>query len=103
MATYKSSVPGTAVDGGTFTYTPPNPPTTTNGTLGGTYTLADGTTQLTMTNTGTNGNQVQFDVATGGTTYNFNGAYASGTGNITGHCVYPSLKAANDAWTATEQ
>lgn len=101
MANYKTTTGPLA--NGTFTYTPPNPPTTTNGTLGGTYTLSDGVTVLTMTNTNTNGNAVQFTVTTGGVDYAFHGAYATGKTTIDGTCTYPALALQVDTWAATEQ
>jgi hypothetical protein len=104
MATFNSTVSCGTVDlDGTFTYTPPNPPTSTNGTLGGTYTLDDQTT-LTMTGMSTAGTSVQFSIATGGQTYSFNGAYSSGTGKIVGQtapCASP--KEVDDNWTASAQ
>jgi hypothetical protein len=103
MATFNSTVScGTVNLNGTFDYTPPNPPTSTNGTLGGTYTLSGATNGLSMTNPSTNGNSVQFSITTGGQTYSFNGAY--GSGQITGRvapCASP--KQDPDNWTASAQ
>lgn len=105
MATFNSTVSCGSVNlNGTFDYTPPNPPTSTSGTLGGTYTLSGATTGLPMTATSTNGASVQFSIATGGQTYTFNGAYASGSGQIVGQtapCASP--KEADDNWTASAQ
>lgn len=106
MATYDSTVGCGTVDlDGTFTYTPPNPPTSPNGSLGGTYTLDDGTA-LTMTSMSTTGSTVQFSITptSGGTTYSFNGAYNSGTDEIVGRtapCADP--RADDDNWTASAQ
>ncbi|HEU4890741.1 MAG TPA: hypothetical protein VFT47_04285 [Vicinamibacterales bacterium] len=105
MATFNSTVSCGSVNlNGTFDYTPPNPPTSTNGTLGGTYTLSGATSGLSMTNTSTNGASVQFSIATGGQTYSFNGAYTSGTNQIVGRttpCASP--KQDPDNWTASAQ
>jgi hypothetical protein len=104
MATYDSTVSCGAADlDGTFDYTPPNPPTSPNGSLGGTYTLDDGTA-LAMTSMSTSGSSVQFSITptAGGTTYSFNGAYNSSTDKIVGRvapCATPKL--ADDNWTAS--
>jgi hypothetical protein len=104
MATFDSTVSCGTVDlNGTFTYTPPNPPTSPNGSLGGTYTLDD-QTALTMTGMSTTGATVQFSITTGGQTYSFNGAYSSGSDQIVGQtapCASP--KEADDNWTASGQ
>ena len=104
MATFNSSVSCGTVDlNGTFDYTPPDPPTSTNGSLGSTYTLDDGTA-LPMTAPSTNGASVQFSITTGGQTYSFNGAYSSGSGEIVGQtapCANP--KRDPDNWTASAQ
>jgi hypothetical protein len=106
MATFDSTVScGTVYLNGTFTYTPPNPPTTPNGSLGGTYTLDDGTA-LPMTGMSTPGATVQFSITPteGGQTYSFNGAYSSGSDQIVGRttpCASP--KQDPDNWTASAQ
>lgn len=107
MATFNSTVScGTVNLNGTFDYTPPNPPTSTNGTLGGTYTLSGAPSGLSMTNTSTNGATVQFSITptAGGQAYSFNGAYSSGSDEIVGRvapCASP--KEADDNWTASAQ
>jgi hypothetical protein len=106
MATYDSTVNCTGVAlNGSFVYTPPNPPTSPNGSLGGTYTLDDGTA-LTMANPSASGSSVQFSITptTGTTTYSFNGAYTSASGNIVGRtapCSNPQQD--DDNWTASAQ
>jgi hypothetical protein len=104
MATFDSTVSCGTVDlNGTFDYTPPNPPQSPNGSLGGTYTLDDGTV-LTMTGMSTNGATVQFSITPAAQTYSFNGAYNSGTNKIVGQtapCASP--KEADDNWTASGQ
>jgi hypothetical protein len=105
MATFNSTVSCGSVNlNGTFDYTPPNPPTSTDGTLGGTYTLSGATTGLQMTATSTNGTSVQFSITptAGGQTYSFNGAY--GSNQIVGRvapCASP--KRDPDNWTASAQ
>ncbi len=103
MATYTSIVTcGTVNLNGTFDYTPPNPPTSPNGSVVTEYTLTNGNTLLSTTNGSSNGSSVQFSVTTGGTTYNFHGAYAAGTGRIVGK-VTPCTGSAGDPdnWTAS--
>ena len=103
MATFNSTVScGTVNLNGTFDYTPPNPPTSTNGTLGGTYTLSGAPSGLSMTNMSTNGASVQFTITTGGQPYSFNGAYANNqiVGRVT-PCASP--KQDPDNWTASAQ
>lgn len=106
MATFNSTVTcGTVNLNGTFDYTPPNPPTSTNGTLGGTYTLYNGTS-VPMTNTSANGSSVQFQITptSGGQTYSFNGAYSSGTNKIVGKTTpCANIKEVDDNWTASGQ
>jgi hypothetical protein len=105
MATFNSTVGCGTVDlNGTFTYTPPNPPTSPNGSLGGTYTLSGQTTGLQMTDTSTNGASVQFTITVGTQPYSFNGAYRSDANKIVGRvepCASP--KQADDNWTASGQ
>ncbi len=101
MATFSSSVANKTGIAGSFDYTPRSFPGG-DGTLGGTYTLTDGTA-LTMTDTSTNANQVNFTVTSGGKTYNFQGAYAPGNTQINGTCTFDSAAAEVDTWTATEQ
>jgi hypothetical protein len=104
MATFNSTVScGTVNLNGTFDYTPPDPPTSPNGSLGGTYTLYDGTA-LSMTDTSTPGASVQFSITptAGGQTYSFNGAY--GSDQIVGKTApCPSKKRDDDNWTASAQ
>jgi hypothetical protein len=106
MARFDSTVSCGTVDlDGTFDYTPPDPPTSPNGSLGDTYTLDDGTA-LPMTDKSTTGATVQFSITptVGGQTYSFNGAYSSGTEQIVGRtapCASP--KEADDNWTASAQ
>ena len=106
MATYDSTVGCGTVDlNGTFDYTPPNPPTSPNGSLGGTYTLSDGT-DLPMTNMATPGASVQFSITptVGGQEYSFNGAYNKGTDQIVGRTApCPTKKRDDDTWTASAQ
>lgn len=103
MANYTSSVPNTPVDQGTFSYTPPTPPTTTDGALGATYTFASGgTSALTVPVSGTRGRSVNFSITTGGVQYDFQGACDT-SGVIHGTCHYPSPEGADDPWTARAQ
>ena len=104
METFSSTVTCYPVNlNGTVPYTPPNPPTSPNGSLGGTYTLADGTV-LTMTYTSTPGASVQFTITVGTQPYSFNGAYNSGTNEIVGRVEpCPSPQEVDDNWTASGQ
>ena len=106
MATFDSTVScGTVNLNGTFTYIPPDPPTSPNGSLGGTYTLDDGTA-VAMTETSTTGATVQFSITptAGGQTYSFNGAYSSGSDQIVGQTApCASKKRDDDNWTASAQ
>jgi len=106
MATFYSTVScGSVALNGNFPYTPPNPPTSPNGSLGGTYTLDNGTV-LQMTGTSTTGATVQFSITptAGGQTYSFNGAYSSGSQRIVGRTApCAGLKQDDDNWTASAQ
>lgn len=106
MPTFNSTVTCDPVNlNGTFDYTPPNPPTSMNGSLGGTYTLYNGTS-VPMTDTSTNGASVQFKITptAGGQTYSFNGAYSSGTYKIVGKTTpCPNIHGVDDNWTASGQ
>ena len=97
--TYNSVDDDNSSVNGTFTWTTPNPPTP--GSLGGTYTLTDGTA-LTMTSISVNGNSVSFTVTTGGLDFAFSGNFNSGNNNFVGR-VNQSLAADPDNWTASAQ
>ena len=97
--TYNSVDDDNSSVNGTFTWTTPNPPTP--GSLGGTYTLTDGTA-LTMTSVSVNGNSVSFTVTTGGIAYSFSGNFNSGNNRFNGN-VNQSPTADGDNWTASAQ
>ena len=103
MSTFNSTVACGTVDlNGTFDYTPPNPPDVTDGSVVTEYTLTSSNTTLPTTSSSSTGASVRFSITVSGNTYNFNGAYASGTGKIVGKTT-PCAKAdaVDDNWTAS--
>ena len=92
--TFNSTVTNKSGITGSFTYDP------STGALGSTYTLSNGT-GVSITDPSCNGNSVSFTVTTGGTEYNFHGAYVSNpSSRITGNCV-SGPGGDDDPWVAS--